>query len=163
MAKVGLPAALDPSATPRLYKKGKGGGGGGGGGLIFITIHIPFRPSFALSPPVPCREPFHCQCPSPAVPLPCSPPPPEPTDLSPTARPCAPSPDPTVLPPPQQPTARAAAVVAAHCRCCRALVHPVRAQPTAPPSRGLHYTEPCFAPAVRLDRRHGLYSWWFSL
>ena len=30
MAKFGLPAALDPSATPQLYKK-RGGGGGGGG------------------------------------------------------------------------------------------------------------------------------------
>ena len=93
----------------------------------------------------------------------CSPPCPELSDLSTTARPCALSPDPAVSPPPQQPTARATAPVAAHCRYCRALVHPMRAQPTAPPSRALHYIEPCSVPTIRLDHRHGSYPWWFSL
>ena len=77
MAKFDLPAALDPSATPRLYKKREGGGGGGVGGAHFhfhlysLQALLCFEPS---SVQLPYREPFHCRCPSPAVLVPCSPP-----------------------------------------------------------------------------------------
>ena len=48
MAKFDRPAALDPSATSRPYKKEGGGGGGGGGGgraaLIFSHVSTIPRP-----------------------------------------------------------------------------------------------------------------------
>ena len=46
-----------------------------------------------------------------------------------------------------------------------ALVHHAcaLAQSTAAPSRALHFTGPCSAPATRLDHRHGSYPWWPSL
>ena len=129
-------------------------------------VHFfPPRPSPSLFPSVPwlpasTTKPFHCiwfllpracSCLGPAVPVPYSHLRPEPSDLSPET---------AVPPPPLQPTANAAtAAVAAQSRRCRAL--PVRAQYTATPSRALSTLSPVLP--IRLNRRHGPYSRWFSL
>ena len=137
-----------------------------------ILIHF-FPPALpCLFPPVlwlpaSVPEPLHClrfllpcacSCPGLAVPVPCSHPRPEPSDLSPEACPSASCPIPAVPLPTLQPTASAAAAVAAQSRRCRALVQPVHTQYTTTPSHALSPVLP-----VRLDRRHGSYSRWLSL
>ena len=67
MAKFDNPAALDPSATSRPYKKIRGGGGGGGSfSVTFPSDPRPLCPEFALyshAQPSPGLA-LHCHQPS---------------------------------------------------------------------------------------------------